>query len=1309
MKIKKIRTFWTILLTGLVVSFFPAVATRAANNRLDISQGDIIIEGTCDPCVHIITGTTNAHRIIVKSGTHDITLDGVNIDLSSSVGTEKGAFRIEQGATVNLFLKGNNIIKSGGTAAGIYVPSASGTNKEATLTIGVDPQDTNGTLEVTAIDGGAGIGGESAGNTGTAGNITINSGKVTANGGAGAAGIGGSNGGGAGNITINGGEVTANGGDNPTGVGGAGIGGGGGIKTGNININGAGTIRAIGGVSTQNNSRAEGICCNSLTAGIGNEFDIETNSLSVDMEKFQKEFNGIVWLFQDQIDANGDLILDATNKPILETKASSCTIYGNATLSEKLRKYGEEPSPNPLNPNKVLISKNASLTIPSKSANWNICVDITGAGKLINANKVSPSSLNGGKLSLPAANLCVLLEAGYFHKLDDLVFIGEDLTDKVLNSYDKQWTDPYTKRTYYIDSTGWNTAIKCKGAEVDKIFNAGTYNVTWTYQNSNKYDPINLQYTVKKADLSECKINPPEGKIADQIYTGLEITQRDFTLEVWLSSYKLHYEGEEGWNEYAVTLDENKAVGTAKVSIVPPADISETLERPINFTGELKTTFEIKPIPIDEAEIALGEAFYNGSNQPPKVEVILNEAKLDPAFYDLKWTKDGNEVDKDGKDAFKNAGTYELTVTGKENYGGTVNAKYIIKPIELSITGATAEDKVFDNTPDVNIKKESIQFSTGKILEDDKNDIEIGGDKITGKVLKDGTIAVDVGSYSEIKVEGIPLKNPNYIIVGDVRLTTPVNITQRSGPVLTVEAGEYNPADDTHFLAQLTPKLSDNIVEGYEYGYEFKMGDGEWQQNGFIVVPDTEYTFSVRTVGTGNIASSESQPVSLVFPKKDQAAPEPGTATLSDPAQENPDGTYTLSISSQLENIEYSFEDAEERKYSDSATKDDCEPNTEYTGYIRYKETPLYKASAPIPTTNKVTTGIPTVTDPIISEGGEFRGTKEINISCQTKDAEIRYTLDGTDPDETSKLFEGPFKIGESLVVGEPLTIKAKAFRTGMNSSGVTSAIFTKTGDEEFKTRTTTIEGIKDISSDLQAAGYSTAESIEERFRQILAPFQFEDIAFYDMSVSVRTDAGWTPMTEENFPLEGLTVTVKCPVGTSTETHDFAVSHMHSYDSDRLGVIAGSTEEPTITETADGQLEFHVTSASPLAIAWKTASNDPNGENPNGENPNGENPNGENPNGENPNGENPNGEGGGGTTTGSASQNANGTGNPVTDAVSSIMPKTGDPASFIPWVVLAVASIGVLIGIRKRGKSKKKTKSGNKKNGKSMKSKAKHH
>lgn len=85
----------------------------------------------------------------------------------------------------------------------------------------------------------------------------------------------------------------------------------------------------------------------------------------------------------------------------------------------------------------------------------------------------------------------------------------------------------------------------------------------------------------------------------------------------------------------------------------------------------------------------------------------------------------------------------------------------------------------------------------------------------------------------------------------------------------------------------------------------------------------------------------------------------------------------------------------------------------------------------------KTTEPKPTVATPTFSlPEGTYTGPQEIEILCATEDARITYTTDESTPEPTSALYTEP------LLIAEPTTLKARAFKDGWQDSEVKSAVY---------------------------------------------------------------------------------------------------------------------------------------------------------------------------------------------------------------------------------------------------------------------------
>lgn len=79
-----------------------------------------------------------------------------------------------------------------------------------------------------------------------------------------------------------------------------------------------------------------------------------------------------------------------------------------------------------------------------------------------------------------------------------------------------------------------------------------------------------------------------------------------------------------------------------------------------------------------------------------------------------------------------------------------------------------------------------------------------------------------------------------------------------------------------------------------------------------------------------------------------------------------------------------------------------------------------------------------TVSNPVFDyESGIYSDPFYVSLYCLTDGATIRYTLDGTEPNETSEIYLAPLFIEESTT-----TVRAKSFKGGMNPSSTETRIY---------------------------------------------------------------------------------------------------------------------------------------------------------------------------------------------------------------------------------------------------------------------------
>jgi LPXTG-motif cell wall-anchored protein len=155
----------------------------------------------------------------------------------------------------------------------------------------------------------------------------------------------------------------------------------------------------------------------------------------------------------------------------------------------------------------------------------------------------------------------------------------------------------------------------------------------------------------------------------------------------------------------------------------------------------------------------------------------------------------------------------------------------------------------------------------------------------------------------------------------------------------------------------------------------------------------------------------------------------------------------------------------------------------------------------------------------------------------------------------------------------------------------VSGALTIMDQDTEVMTRIEITE-LTDVPNGLKDTEFDTVDKIiEELISRILATvtgYSAENMVHYDVTWQFSLDSGetWIRAMEEHFPTEGITVILPYPEGTNARDYDFAVSHMFSVTSQRLGTTAGDVELPKVEETADG-IRVTLTGLSPVTVAAK--------------------------------------------------------------------------------------------------------------------------
>lgn len=582
-----------------------------------------------------------------------------------------------------------------------------------------------------------------------------------------------------------------------------------------------------------------------------------------------------------------------------------------------------------------------------------------------------------------------------------------------------------------------------------------------------------------------------------------------------------------------------------------------------NYLGIQEIPFEIVKKDILNAEVILGEELiFNGAAQTQTLAKVKAGA--------LTLTEEEYIV---AQNTGCEAGSYTLVITGVGNFTGTVKKEFKISPLPVELLWNTS-DFVYNG------KEQGISAVVSN---------SINGYEVCVTSYNNGT-AVNAGIHT---AQAAKLDNPNYTLSGGTGLSKEYVIKKL----------------DITGLTDLEIQMGDSLT-----------------YNGTV---QTQKINSVK-LGELNVACDIS----------DNSAINAGTYTLTITGLENFTGTITADfVILQAENAPNMPDSTMNagikngRKVSDISLKDykdwvwsaeDLDKilpikeneNITVTAYYQgadkenYKNTSqqivvtMIKCEHPEEQISLFTDYEPTCT----KEGMAHRFCKRCNLIIEQNikmnalghsygmpeffwaedfgSAKAEFICERTGCTEDEEGHKSSIEAEVTEEVNENSTIyTARVFYNGRLYTDKKQVI-----SEKKETRLQISEGIADIPNSLKAAGYDTEEKIVEACcRMILGHtgYQESQKVVYDIVLQISFDGGktWEIATEENFPKEGIAVSIPYPKGTNAKDYDFLVTHMFSCTMN--GFQAGEIEMPEVTKT-ENEIRFTVKGLSPIMIAWKS-------------------------------------------------------------------------------------------------------------------------
>ena len=181
-----------------------------------------------------------------------------------------------------------------------------------------------------------------------------------------------------------------------------------------------------------------------------------------------------------------------------------------------------------------------------------------------------------------------------------------------------------------------------------------------------------------------------------------------------------------------------------------------------------------------------------------------------------------------------------------------------------------------------------------------------------------------------------------------------------------------------------------------------------------------------------------------------------------------------------------------------------------------------------------------------------------------------------------------PSKPGSSSS-GSSSSGSSSSNQTGNNTSTQTTTWAAETNSSDQNTYRLEVRSAIEVSAELAGNDtLNTPEKIESQIRNSLTAkgISNDNIRVYDVALQVYVNGAWQNVSAENFPAEGVTVTVPYPAGTDS-TYNFVASHL--FTKSMNGYSAGHIEtfpESGTIKTSPAGISFTVHGLSPISVGW---------------------------------------------------------------------------------------------------------------------------